>query len=94
MEGKDGLVYTPGDVAPPSERERKKQHERVDEYLVKDSFVPAHHSHQGVKRKMVVRRRKAKKEESPLGMLCAMVVEHQLGMFPQPLERVERLIWG
>jgi len=76
---KDGIIYTPGDVVPPSEREKKKPHERVDEYLVKDSFVPAAHHKNQQKKKMVVRRRKVK-EESPLGLLCAMIVEHQLGL--------------
>ena len=58
------------------EHERPKKQEQLDEYLVKENFVPL--GHHGPPRKMLVRRRK-QKEESPVGVLCAMIVEHQLG---------------
>jgi hypothetical protein len=70
MAATQGTFSTPGDAL-------GKKHEDFEEYLVKESFVPTHHS--AKTRKMVVRRRKQKEESSLLSIFCAWVVEHQLG---------------
>lgn len=56
-----------------------KKTEHLEEYLVKETFVPTHHAAQP--RKVIVRRRKQKKEESSLlTIFCEWIVEHQLGI--------------
>ena len=61
----------------------EKKHEDLEEYLVKESFVPTHHDQHQAKKMVVMRRRKiraAKKEASLFSIFCAWVVEYQLGM--------------
>ena len=77
------MATSQGDITVPGEKTRHhKRQEQLDEYLVKETFVPTgnHGRHSNNNRKMVVRRRK-QKEESPLASFCAWVFEHQLGMF-------------
>ena len=73
-----------GDIAssiePKSEKdERRKSQQSLNEYLVKESFVPTGPS-QHVRKRKVVRKKKVV-DESPLSILCAWIVEHQIGMF-------------
>ncbi len=58
----------------------KKHEHDLEEYLVKETFVPTHSQGNRKTRKMVVRRRKQKVDASLLSIFCAWVVEHQLGM--------------
>jgi hypothetical protein len=72
-----------GDIAssfePTSEKdERRKSQQSLNEFLVKESFVPTGPS-QHVRKRKVVRKKKVV-DESPLSVLCAWVVEHQIGM--------------
>ncbi|KIW04535.1 uncharacterized protein PV09_04289 [Verruconis gallopava] len=78
MAAAQGTLSTlPGDVGA-----GKKHAEHIEEFLVKESFVPTHHHHEQSRhaRKMVVRRRKQSVESSLLSVFCAWVVEHQLGL--------------
>jgi hypothetical protein len=72
-----GAISALGDSVPTSleEKERPKKLP-LEEYLVKESFVPAGHGART--RKIVVRRRKVE-ELSPFAAVCAWVVEHQIG---------------
>lgn len=79
MDTEKGTIVTPGDVVGP-----EKKHGDLEEYLVKESFVPAQHNEQHQTRKMVVMRRTIKKarrknEASQPSILCAWLVEYQLG---------------
>jgi hypothetical protein len=80
MDAEKGTLVTPGDVV-----SCEKKREDIEEFLVKESFVPTHHSeqHQAQKKMVVMRRRKVKTSKPPqslLSMFCEWVVEHQLGM--------------
>jgi hypothetical protein len=80
MDTEKGTIVTPGDVVG-----CEKKREDIEEFLVKESFVPTHHNdqHQAKKKMVVMRRRKTKgqkPEQSLPSMFCEWVVEHQLGM--------------
>ena len=80
MDAEKGPIVLPGDVVGMS---TEKKHEDLEEYLVKESFVPTHHDQHQAKKMVVMRRRKiraAKKEASLFSIFCAWVVEYQLGM--------------
>jgi hypothetical protein len=66
-------------IEPMSEKdERRKSQQSLNEYLVKESFVPTGPS-QRLRTRKVVRKKKVV-DESPLSVVCAWVVEHQIGM--------------
>jgi hypothetical protein len=83
----NGAVCAQDGIAPAtlceSDRPKKQQ---LDEFLVKESFVPTRP--QTRKRRVVVRRRK-QKEENGFAAVCAWVVDSQLGtsmpQLPTPL---------
>ncbi|KAF2424460.1 LAG1-domain-containing protein [Tothia fuscella] len=79
-------MYSVEDVSPDLHNEDKERPKKValEEYLVKDSFVPAG-GHKGKVRKVVVTttrhsRRRSMNEKSPFAAACAWVVEHQIGL--------------
>lgn len=85
MDTEKGTIELPGDVMETSTEE--KCGEALEDFLVKESFVPTHHSeHHHTKKTIVMRRRKlrekkAKAEQSLASSFCAWIVEYQLGMF-------------
>jgi len=90
MDTEKDTIELPGDVVETPTEE--KCGEALEDFLVKESSVPTHHSEHHHTKKMIVMRRskmreeKAKAEQSLASIFCAWIVEYQLGMSKAPTQ--------